>query len=145
MARTKSSAKHASQIGAKVPRKYLAPLLNRPKPKASTDKGGVKRATRFRPGTVALREIRKYQKGPELLLRKLPFQRLVKQISDTITGRGPPLRYQTTALLALQEASEAFLTSVFEDTNLVAIHAKRQTVQTKDLLLALRIRNSRRQ
>ena len=66
--------------------------------------GGVKRPHRFRPGTVALREIRKYQKSTELLIRKLPFQRLVREIAQDFKT---DLRFQSSAVLALQEASEA--------------------------------------
>ena len=99
--------------------------------------GGVKRPKRYRPGTVALREIRKYQKSSDLLLQKLPFQRLVREISQ---DRRADLKFQSSALLALQEASEAFLVGLFEDTNLCAIHAKRITIMPKDMQLARRIR-----
>lgn len=99
--------------------------------------GGVKRATRYRPGTVALREIRKYQKGTDLLCRKLPFQRLVRDIAQSIV---PGLRFQSTAILALQEASEAHLVTTLMDANLCAIHARRVTVTPRDLALARRIR-----
>jgi histone H3 len=84
--------------------------------------GGIKRPHRYRPGTVALREIRKYQKNTDLLLRKLPFQRLVREIAQDFKN---DLRFQSTAILALQEAAEAYLVGLFEDTNLCAIHAKR--------------------
>lgn len=93
--------------------------------------------TRYPPGRVALEEIRKYQKTTELLLRKLPFQRLVREIAEQ-TKSG--LRFQSAALAALQEAAEAYLVSLFEDTNLCAIHAKRVTIQVKDMVLARRIR-----
>lgn len=96
-----------------------------------------KKTRRYRPGTVALREIRKYQKSTELLIRKLPFQRLVREIANELKC---DLRFQSSAVLALQEATEAFLVQVFEDTNLAAIHAKRVTIMPKDLQLALRIR-----
>jgi len=86
---------------------------------------------------LALREIRKYQKSTELLLRKLPFQRLVREIAHIFQN---DLRFQSTAILALQEASEAYLVSLFEDTNLCAIHAKRVTIMPKDMQLARRIR-----
>ncbi|PPQ81095.1 hypothetical protein CVT25_014558 [Psilocybe cyanescens] len=93
---------------------------------------------RFRPGTVALREIRLYQKSTDLLIRKLPFQRLVREISTEC--KTVDLRFQASALLALQEAAEAYLVSLFEDTNLAAIHAKRVTIMPKDMYLARRIR-----
>lgn len=99
---------------------------------------GVKKKNhRFRPGTVALREIRKYQKSTDLLIKKAPFLRLVKEI---LQERKIGMRMQSHAVLALQEASEAYLTSVFEDTNLCAIHAGRVTIMPKDLHLAQRIR-----
>lgn len=93
--------------------------------------------SRYRPGQKALREIRKYQKGTELLIRKLPFQRLVREIAQDFKTE---LRFQSTAILALQEASEAYLVGLFEDTNLCAIHAKRVTIMPKDMQLARRIR-----
>lgn len=98
---------------------------------------GVKKPHRFRPGTVALREIRKFQKTTELLIRKLPFQRLVREIAQDIKA---DLRFQGSALEALQEAAEAYLISVFEDANLCAIHAKRTTLMSQDITLAQRIR-----
>ena len=102
--------------------------------------GGVKKPHRYRPGTVALREIRKYQKSTDLLIRKLPFQRLVREIAQQFSA---DLRFQSTAILALQEASEAYLVGLFEDTNLCAIHAKRVTIMPSDILLARRIRGER--
>lgn len=92
---------------------------------------------RYRPGEVALREIRKFQRSTELLIRKLPFQRLVREIAQDFKT---DLRFQSTAILALQEASEAYLVGLFEDTNLCAIHAKRVTIMPKDMQLARRIR-----
>ena len=97
-----------------------------------------KKPRRYRPGTVALREIRKYQKGTDLLIRKLPFQRLVREIA--LERLDVCVRFQSTAILALQEASEAYLVGLFQDTNLCAIHAKRVTIMPKDMLLARRIR-----
>lgn len=108
--------------------------------KAMRAKGGVVKPHRYRPGTVALREIRRYQKSAELLLRKLPFQRLVREIAQDYKS---DLRFQSNAILALQEASEAYLTGLFEDTNLIAIHAKRVTIMPKDIQLARRIRGER--
>jgi histone H3 len=100
----------------------------------------IKRPRRYRPGTIALREIRKFQKTTDLLIRKLPFQRLVREIA---TEYKSDLRFQTQAILALQEACEAYLVNLFEDTNLCAIHAKRVTIMTKDMLLAKRIRGEK--
>ena len=90
-----------------------------------------------RPGTVALREIRKYQKSTELLIRKLPFQRIVREVANDFKT---DLRFQSHAIQALQEASEAYLVGLFEDSNLCAIHAKRVTIFPKDMQLARRIR-----
>ncbi|KAG5843048.1 histone H3-like centromeric protein A [Anguilla anguilla] len=97
-----------------------------------------RRRRRFRPGTRALMEIRKYQKSTELLLRKAPFSRVVREVCQTFSKLH--LRWQAMALLALQEASEAFLVRLFSDANLCAIHAKRVTLFPRDLQLARRIR-----
>lgn len=102
--------------------------------------GGVKKPHRYRPGTVALREIRRYQKSTELLLRKAPFQRLVREIAQDFKT---DLRFQGQAILALQEASEYYLVGLFDDTNLCAIHAKRVTIMPKDIQLARKIRGER--
>lgn len=93
---------------------------------------------RFRPGTVALQEIRRYQKSTELLLRKLPFSRLVREICLNLF---PERQHMWTvhALMAIQEAAEAYLVHLFEDSNLCAIHAKRVTIMPKDLYLAQRL------
>ena len=108
--------------------------------KSTPSAGGVKKPHRYRPGTVALREIRHYQKTTELLIRKLPFQRLVREITQDIKT---DLRFQSSAIMALQEASEAYLVGLFEDTNLCAIHAKRVTIMPRDIQLARRIRGER--
>ena len=102
--------------------------------------GGVKKPHRYRPGTVALREIRRYQKSTELLIRKAPFNRLVREIAQDFKT---DLRFQSSAIAALQEAAEAYLVGLFEDTNLCAIHAKRVTIMPKDIQLARRIRGER--
>jgi histone H3 len=99
-----------------------------------------KKPHRFRPGVVAVREIRKFQKSTELLIRKLPFQRMVREIANDFKT---DLRFQSHAVLALQEAAEAYLVGLFEDTNLCAIHAKRVTILPKDIQLARRIRGER--
>ena len=104
--------------------------------------GGVKRPRRYRPGTVALRDIRRYQRSTDLLIRKLPFQRFVREIAQDLE-RDVEYRFQGSALLALQESAEAYLVGLFEDTNLCAIHAKRVTITQKDMWLAQRIRGSR--
>ena len=134
MARTKNTARRAT--GGKPPRSNLATKAAR---KAYS--GGVKKPHRYRPGTVALREIRKYQKNTDLLIRKLPFQRLVREICQVDLKKNP--KFQSTAMLALQEAAEAYLVGIFEDTNLCAIHAKRVTIMPKDIQLARRIQGER--
>lgn len=106
----------------------------------SASDGGVRKPHRYRPGTVALREIRKYQKGTQLLIRKLPFQRLVREIAQEFNRN---LRFQSHAVFALQAAAEAYLVSLFEDTNLCTIHAKRVTISPRDIQLARRIRGER--
>ena len=98
-------------------------------------KGGVIKPHRYRPGTVALREIRRHQKTTELLIPKLSFQRLVREIAqDAVTD----LHFQSSALFALQEAAEAYLIDLLKEANLLAIHANRVTIMPKDLRLAVR-------
>mgnify|MGYP001606117437 CR=1 FL=1 len=98
------------------------------------------RKRRNRNGTVALREIKRFQKSTDLLIRKLPFARLVREIVQGEFGNDADYRWQSVAILALQEASEAYLVSLLEDTNLCAIHAKRVTIMQKDIHLARRLR-----
>ena len=137
MARTKQTARK-STTGGKAPRKQL--LASKAARKSAPATGGVKKPHRFRPGTVALREIRRYQKSTELLVRKAPFQRLVREIAQDFKN---DLRFQHNAVAALQEASEAYLVGLFEDTNLCTIHAKRVTIFPRDMQLARRIRGER--
>lgn len=126
--RKSTPVKNAAEI-SKVKRKT--------KPKGTIQVGGVKKPHRFKPGTVALREIRKYQKSTENLIRKAPFQRLCREIAQNIIH---DIRFRPEAIEALQQASEDYLVHLMEDTNLCAIHAKRVTVQMKDLQLAKRIK-----
>ena len=127
--RKKAAARMAKKSGQKAP------------------KGGVKKRYRYQPGTVALKQIRQYQKSTDLLIRKLPFQRLVREIAcDSEVIKSPlcgKVRFQSAAIMALQEAAEAYLVGLFEDTNLCAIHAKRVTIMPKDIQLARRIRGER--
>ena len=113
--------------------KYVEEVI----PEKEENDSKKKRAHRYRPGTVALRQIRKYQKSTELLIRKLPFQRLVREVAQDYKC---DLRFQSTAIMALQEAAEAYLVGIMEDTNLCALHAKRVTIMPKDMQLARRIR-----
>ncbi|KAH7914203.1 histone-fold-containing protein [Hygrophoropsis aurantiaca] len=113
---------------------------------AAEEEGHKRKKRRYRPGTLALREIRRYQRSTDLLIRRLPFSRVVREIAldmmtDTNSFSGDTgLRWQSSALLALQEATEAFLVHLFEDANLCAIHAKRVTIMQRDIQLARRIR-----
>ncbi|BAS78531.1 Os02g0457300 [Oryza sativa Japonica Group] len=138
MARTKQIVRKST--GGKAPRKQLVAAIHAAARKSAPCIGGVKKPHRYRPGTVALREIRKYQKNTELLIRKLPFQRLVREIAQLFKH---DMRFQSHAVLALQEAAEAYLVGLFEDTNLCAIHSKRVTIMSKDVQLARRIRGER--
>ena len=138
MARTKQTARKQASAAGKAPRKQV--IGSKAARESAPAIGGVKKPHRYRPGTVALREIRKYQKSTELLIRKLPFQRLVREIAQDFKT---DLRFQSSAVLALQEASESYLVGLFEDTNLCAIHAKRVTIMPKDMQLARRIRGEK--
>ncbi|KAI8616629.1 histone-fold-containing protein [Chytriomyces sp. MP71] len=139
MATSKPTAK---KTAVKTVPSQRSRVIQSPKKKTPA-KEKEKRPHRYRPGTVALREIRKYQKSTDLLLRKLPFARVVREVAQGFMpdlGDGSTLRFQSTAILALQEAAEAFLVHLFEDANLCAIHAKRVTIMQKDIQLARRIR-----
>ena len=131
MARTKQTARRSSA------RKQVAVRAARKKAPKS---GGANKTHRYRPGTVALREIKRYQKSTGLLIRKLPFMRLVRELGLKLKT---DLRFQADAMLALQEASEAYMVGLFEDSNRAAIHAKRVTIMPKDILLARRIRGEK--
>ena len=124
MARVKQTARKST--GGEAPRKQL---LTKAARKAALPIGGCKKPHRYHPGTVALREICKYQKSTDLLLCKLPFQHLARELTQDVRG---DLHFQATELAASQEASEAYLIGLLEDTNLCAIHAKRVTIMPKD-------------
>ena len=132
MARVRYTARKST--GGKAPRKQLATKAVR---KSAPAAGGVKKPHRYRPGTVSLREIRRYQKSTDMLIRRAPFQRVCREITQEFKG---DLRFQGTGLLALQEASEAYLVGTFSDANLCAIHAKRVTLMPKDMELVRQIR-----
>ena len=109
--------------------------------------GGIKKPHRYRPSLVALREIRRYQSSTENLIKCTPFQRLIREISQEYRihpdGPGTPsvqVRFQSTAIAALQEAAENYIVGLFEDVNLLAIHARQVTIMPRDIRLALRIR-----
>ncbi|EJD34466.1 histone H3.2 [Auricularia subglabra TFB-10046 SS5] len=127
-------------VGGKAPRKHVPNSQAHKSLGGTVPMGAPKKPHRFRPGTVALREIRKYQKSSELLIRKLPFQRLVREVMHEYRVG---MRMQSSALNALQQAAEDYIITIFEDSNAAAIHAKRVTLQPKDMSLALRIRGER--
>ncbi|EPR79224.1 histone H3 [Spraguea lophii 42_110] len=133
MARTKQTARKST--GGKAPRKQLATKAAR---KSSSVEGmSQKRPHRFRPGAIAVKEIRKYQKSTDLLIRKLPFQRLVRELANQ---NKRDIRFQVGALVAIQESVENFLVGLFEDANRCAVHGKRVTVMNKDIKLANKIK-----
>jgi len=96
---------------------------------------------RYRPGELALREIRQFQKTTMPVIRKLPFVRLVRELAQNAVATS--FRFKADALAALQEAAEAYVVHFFEDANLCAVHAKRVTIMSKDIQLARRIRGER--
>ena len=122
---TRKEVSSAIQAGSSVPRRNTPAT------------GGVKKPHRYWPGTVALHEIRRYQKSTELLCRKLPISHLIREIAQAFKT---DLRFQASAIGALHEAMEDYLVKLFEDTNLCAIHARRVTIMPKDMQLARRIR-----
>lgn len=104
---------------------------------ASIKNGGLKRTRRFRPGTVALREIRRYQNSTELLIRKLPFQRLVREITqDYHVG----MRYQRSAMNALQVAAEAYLVNIIDASYATTILRKHSLLEVKDMRHVMKMR-----
>ena len=133
--------------GGKGPRTSATSIKDQKKARKQGGGGGPAPVNpprrRYRPGTVALREIRRYQKSTELLIRKAPFARLVREIVQELFGAQHPYRFQRTAIEALQEASEAYLIGLLEDSNLCAIHGRRVTIMPKDIQLARRIRGER--
>ena len=148
MAKTKSRPVTTEDniVGGKAPRLYSAKPPTLPPNRTTIPR-------RTRPGTKAIREIRRYQGGIQgkkpflnqknatrLLIKKLPFQRLVREIAQDFKT---DLRFKATAMLALQEATEAYLVGLFEDTNLAAIHAKRVTDMPRDIQLVRRLRGER--
>ena len=139
---SKSTTKNIPRKGGKQPQKHLLhKVLRRNKT------GGIKKPHRYHPRLLALREIRRYQQSTECLIKRTPFNKLIKKISQEYRvcpdGPGMPsvqVRFQSTALAALQEAAENFLVGLFKDVNLLAVHAKKVTVMPRYIRLALRIR-----
>ena len=134
MARTKRTAKK-DVVGKKWS------TFAKKQPRSQSGKASAQHQPhRYQPGTVTLREIQKYQKSTELLIHKLPFQRLVHEI---LQGFGVGFRVTPAMMMALQEAAEAYLVQLLEDFNLCTIHAKRITIQPKDIQLVRRIHRER--
>ena len=144
--------KHPKLPGSdKAPRKQSQPQTKKTTKKGKKAQGGgkklpasqqgMKKPHRYRPGTVALQEIQRYQKSTELLIRKLLFQRLVREIAQDLGKMS--ICFQSWAIIALQEASGACLVGLLEDSNLCAVHTKRVTIMLKDIQLARRIRGER--
>ena len=133
-----SSKAPRSSVATKTPRNIVPAKKSQPKSPAGISK------RKFRPGTRALKEIRKYQKSSDLLIPSLPFSRLIREVAQSVLGSSmPDIRFQSAAILALQEAAEAYLVTLFEDTVLCAIHARRVTIMPRDMQLARRIRGDR--
>ena len=127
MSRTKTTAVNKT---AKKGKKRVKKAKKQPK----------KKSFRWRPGTVALRQIKQFQKSTALLCRKAPFARLVRELAS---GHKEGLRWAASAMAACQEATEAYATGLLSDANLCALHAKRVTIQTRDVALARRLRAER--
>jgi histone H3 len=126
-----------------APKKRVTRKQAKPKKRSTKAVGKIakdKQKSRFRPGTVALREIRRYQKSTEFLIRRMAFQRLVREIA---VNYNTTIRFQSVSLEALQASAEAYLVSLFEDTIHCAVHAKRVTIMPRDMNLALRLRGER--
>ena len=140
MARTKCTAMQT--VGHRPAREALAAKIARKMPPALVAEP-IKKSTRFKPGVGAIREIKKMQRTTELCILKLPFQRLVKEIMSGWEVNRPDMKMQSQALLALQEAGEAYLVDLFQDTVRCAIHAKRVTIMPKDMRLARLLRGEK--
>ena len=130
--------------GGKQPRKHISHKVLR---KGIIPTGGIKKPHRYRPGMVALREIRRYQRSTENLIKRTPFKKLIREILQDYKicpdGPGTPsvqVRFQSTAIATLLEAAENFIVGLFEDVNLQAIHAQHVTIMPRDIRLALCIR-----
>lgn len=132
MARTKTIE---SSITGKKPSLSQS---QKPKKRMNGAKSVVK--TRFKPGTLALREIRKYQKSSDLLIRKRPFQRMLRSLVPNNNGE---LRFQSAAVTIFQEALENFLTNLLEDSYKCALHARRVTLLPRDIVLIYKIKYSK--
>lgn len=127
-----------------VARKSTAAPDKTKRPRNEAVRNAARTKVRYRPGELALKTIQELQKSYDLLIPKLRFHKLVREITHSSTdGQSEPFKYQLAALHALQEAAEAYLVYLFEDSNLCCIHAKRVTIMPRDIDLARRIRNEK--
>ena len=135
----RGTPKPRQTMGGKAPRKQFATKAPR---KLTPATGGVKKPHRWRPGMVALHEIRHFQKSTNLLIAMLPFSRLVREIAQDVGHHGYDYRFQSATIYVLQEAAEAYIVQFLDDTNLCTIHRKRVTITPKDMYLVQRMRRS---
>ena len=142
MARTKRTARKSAFGAPSLPKnevRRLAVARAEARHRGGKELGAdTPKPRRYRPGTVALREIRKYQQSTELLIRRAPFNRLIRELVQDLWCGAHELRISPTAITALQEAAEVYLVLLFEDTNLCTIHVKHVTIMPKDIQLAWR-------
>ena len=130
----------AKQTAVKAKKSAKRSLGKKAAKKAASGSSGMKKSFRWRPGTVALREVKKYQKSTEMLVAKAPFSRLVREVAETHKAG---LRFAASAVAAIQEATESFVISLLSDANLTALHANRVTAMPRDLQLVRRLRGER--
>ena len=124
-------------IKSKSARRSLGQKKGKKAPRSSQ---GAKKSFRWKPGTVALREVKRLQKSTELLVQKAPFARLVREVAEQHKAG---LRFQAAAIAAIQDATESFVVSLLSDANLSALHANRVTAMPRDLQLVRRLRGER--
>lgn len=110
------------------------------KSKKTSKSRGEKKTRHFKPGTVALREVKRYQKTSGFLIASLPFERLVREVAQDFKA---DLRFSRSAVALIQLITEHYLVGILEESVLVAISAKRVSVQPKDVHLVRRIRGER--
>uniref|UniRef100_A0A915PYN6 Histone H2A/H2B/H3 domain-containing protein n=1 Tax=Setaria digitata TaxID=48799 RepID=A0A915PYN6_9BILA len=146
MARTKQTAKKSlpargKLIKLRAKRERISGTKHKVRSNEVADEStSVIKKRRYKPGMRALQEIRRLQRTVNLLMPRAPFQRLVREIAMNMSEKNMDLRFQSLAISALQEAAEVYLTCLFEDTNLAAIHAKRVTIFPKDVQFVRRLR-----
>ena len=133
-------ATQAKQTAVKKGKAAKRALGQKKAKKSASGSSGMKKSFRWRPGTVALREVRRLQKSTDSLIAKAPFSRLVREVAESHKAG---LRFQASAVAALQEATEAFIVSLLSDSNVVALHANRVTAMPRDLQLVRRLRGER--